>query len=392
MHSTFTNRHRSMFVVDSGASWVRSLLHAMPPEVSIHGFRVYNLFSFPGGLHALGRKVGKRERVSASWEDTWMCTPSWHKAFALSSWLVERQVKRAIRRLGPPDLMLFTLPWYARVAERCPAFTKAYYAHDPFRFYAWNSRRVVALEEQLLTSCHVGFGIAKRVVDDLKEMTATPVYYLPNATGWSPGPVEPEDSACADIREIPSPRVGCVGQISEDAYDWDLIEYLSASVPQAQFVFIGPVFRANDKTNRIETIFSRPNVHWLGAKPHTALPAYLRRFDVCINPLRLSEHNNRRSPLRLFDYLTTDRPIISTAIEEAFNHVPYVTIAADKEEYRRLLSDALALKSAPDLEGRRTYIAANSWQCRAEELLQRVAEISTPSVYDTDGAAQAFRL
>lgn len=378
MHSDVNDGLRSMFVVDSGASWIRSLLHGMPPSVSIHGFRIYNLFSFPGGLHGLLRKVGTCEKISDSWEDTWLCTPSWHKSFALSSWLVEQQVKLAIRRLGPPDLMLFTLPWYAKVAERCVGATKAYYAHDTFQFYQWNSQRVVALEARLLTHCRLGFAVAKRVLEDLKGVSTTPVYYLPMATGWSGGSVEPADSTSTDFREIASPRVGCVGQISEDAYDWDLIEYLSASLPYAQFVFLGPLMHSNDRTKRIAAIFSRSNIHWLGAKPHTALPDYLNGFDVCINPLRVSEHNHRRSPLRLFDYLTTDRPIISTAIEEAFNHVPYVSIAANKEEFRRLLSDALSLKAAPGLKDRHAYIAANTWQCRAAEFLQRVREINRP--------------
>jgi glycosyltransferase involved in cell wall biosynthesis len=363
---------RSMFVVDSGASWIRSLLNGMPPSVRIHGFRIHNLFSFPGSLRGLIRKVGKWEKVSESWEDTWVCTPSWHKAFEFSSWIVEQHVKLAIRRLGPPDVMLFTLPWYARVAESCPGLTKAYYAHDTFRFYQWDSQKIVALETRLLTNCNVGFGVAKLVVSDLRELAATPVHYLPMATTTQRRSARSEEPADGEFREIPSPRVGCVGQVSDKAYDWDLIEYLGTNLPQAHFVFIGPLLQATDKTNRITTIFNRPNVHWLGEKPHATLPNYLRGFDVCINPLRVNEHNHRRSPLRLFDYLTTDRPIISTALEEAFNHVPHVNIARSNEEFCQMLSDALNLKTAPDLEGRRAYIAGNSWHSRAAELLQRV--------------------
>jgi hypothetical protein len=168
--------------------------------------------------------------------------------------------------------------------------------------------------------------------------------------------------------------VGCIGQINSSAYDWELIEHLSASFPSAHFVFIGPRFKeqSNSAANRIEAVFGRRNVHWLGPKPHAHLPAYLRRFDVCINPLCVSEHNHRRSPLRLFDYLTTDRPIISTAIAEASNHVPFVSIAKDKEEFRRFLDEALKQKTAADLQPRWDYIAANTWQARADEFWQRV--------------------
>src|ERR1019366_3560303 len=139
-------------------------------------------------------------------------------------------------------------------------------------------------------------------------------------------------------------------------------------------VFIGSRFKekAGAAANRIDALFSRSNVHWLGPKPHDHLPAYLRQFDVLINPLLVNDHNNRRSLLRLYDYLTTDRPIVSTAIAEAFNHVPFVNIAKDKEEFRRLLGEALTLKAAPDLERRREYIAANTWHARADEFWRRV--------------------
>lgn len=375
---------RSLFVVDTGAPWIRSLLQAMPPSVKIHGFRVRNIFSFPGGLRGQLQKVGRSERVSGSWDDTWVSVPGWHRAFGLSSWLVTRQVRKAIHRYGQPDVMLFTLPWYARVAENFTGATKAYYAHDTFRFYDWDRSKVIGLEGRLLRSCQVGFAVARRVVEDLQALASTPVHYLPMAASWLPGTgqVEGEAEAEKDFAAVPKPRVGCVGQINSSAYDWDLIEHLSAEFPKVQFVFIGPKFKepSSPARDRMAAIFRRPNVHWLGPKPHAYLPAYLRRFDVCFNPLIVNEHNHRRSPLRLFDYLTTDRPIVSTAIAEAFNHAPHIRIAKDKDEFRRLLGEALALKTAPDLERRRDYITANTWHVRADEFCDLVKKpLSAPT-------------
>ena len=367
---------RSLFVVDTGVSWIRSLLHAMSPGVRIHGFRIRNAFSFPGGLRGQSQQLGRSERVSGSWDDTWVSIPSWHRAFELSSWLVTRQIRNAIRSRDKPDAVLFTLPWYAKVAETLCGVTKAYYAFDPYRFYGWDNQKVIPLEKRILGNCHVGFGVSRLLVEDLQRSTTTPVRYLPNATAWSPGQAttEAEAAAAKDLESVPTPRVGCVGQIHSSAYDWELIEHLSASFPSVHFVFVGPRFKEQSSASaiRIESVFTRPNVHSLGPKPHEHLPAYLWRFNVCINPLCVSEHNHRRSPLRLFDYLTTDRPIISTAIAEASNHVPFVSIAKDKEEFRRFLDEALKQKTAADLQPRWDYIAANTWQARADEFWQRV--------------------
>src|ERR1039457_2516791 len=117
---------RSLFVVDTGASWIRSFLHAMPSDVRIHGFRVRNAFSFPDGLRGALQKARQSETVSEWWDDTWVSVPSWHRAFELSSWLVARQMRKTIRRFGQPDVILFTLPWYAKVAETFSGMSKAY--------------------------------------------------------------------------------------------------------------------------------------------------------------------------------------------------------------------------------------------------------------------------
>jgi hypothetical protein len=284
---------------------------------------------------------------------------------------VARQIRKRIRSFGQPDVALFTLPWYARAAEEMEGPVKAYYAYDPYRFYDWDPNKTLALEGRLLRSCNSGFGVSRRLVADLQQLTETPVYYLPNATESLPqkSTTEAESAAENDLSAMRKPRVGCVGHINGAAYDWELIEHLSASFPNVHFVFIGPRFKEQSSAaaNHIEAVFARPNVHWLGAKPHAHLPAYLRRFNVCINPLSVSEHNDRRSPLRLFDYLTTDRPIVSTPIAEAFNHVPFVGIANDREDFRRLLAEALTLTVAPDLKHRRDYIARNTWHARAAE-------------------------
>ena len=367
---------RSLFVVDTGASWIRSFLHAMPSDVRIRGFRVRNAFSFPDGLRGAFQKARQSERVSESWDDLWVSVPSWHRAFALSSWLVTRQMRKTIRSFGQPDVILFTLPWYAKVAETMCGVTKVYYAFDPYRFYGWDNNKVIPLEKRILSNCQVGFAVSRLLVEDLQHLTTTPVRYLPNATAWSPGQASTEGEAVAakDLESVPTPRVGCVGQIHSSAYDWELIEHLSASFPSVHFVFVGPRFKEHSSSaaNRVEAVFARPNVHWLGPKIHALLPAYLRCFDVCINPLRVNEHNHRRSPLRLFDFLTTDRPIVSTAIAEAFNHLPFVSIAKDKEEFRQLLGEALKVKAAADFGRRRAYIAANTWHARADEFWQRV--------------------
>jgi hypothetical protein len=361
-----------LFVLDTGALWIRCFLRAMPREVQISGFRIFNPLSLLRRSNSQGRPAG----CEAQWQERQVPVPSWHRLFSCSSLFVNLAVRLEIVRSGPPDAVLFTLPWYATVAEKLGGCKRAYYAHDTFRYYGWDPNIVISLETRLLNACDFGMAVARAVADDLRECSQRPVHYFPMATSWLPRPPSAADGPIPeDLAAIPSPRAGCVGQISRAAYDWDLIEHLSLSLPSVNFVFVGPMFDDVKSSEQARRVFRRHNVHWLGAKSHDSLPAYFSHFDVCLNLLRISDHNNRRSPLRLYDYLTTRRPVISTAIAEAHEHAPHIDIAFTREEFAALMRSAIANPKNVDLAARRAYIEANTWTSRAAQFLNLITAV-----------------
>ena len=176
----------------------------------------------------------------------------------------------------------------------------------------------------------------------------------------------------ADLAALPRPIVGCIGQINR-SYDWDLIAGLADALPDVSFVFVGPVFQEPvELAKRVDAALAKKNVRHLGPKPHDELPDYLQHFDVCFNPLAVNSHNDRRSPLRLFDYLATEKPILSTAIREAHEHVPFIEIGRDLDECVRVLRRMTAADYTVDLAARREYIRQNTWHARAQQLLRLI--------------------
>jgi len=211
--------------------------------------------------------------------------------------------------------------------------------------------------------------VAAKVLEDLKEGSTRPVHYFPMATSWLPFHRESRqqrEKALEDLAKISRPRVGCVGQINE-SYDWNLLLRLSNDFPDAQFVFIGPMFKDAQNSTRIKEIFRRKNIHWLGAKAHNEIPDYLRQFDVCVNLLKVDDHNDRRSPLRLFDYLTTDRPVLSTGVTEAFNHQPHIKVALDHDDFSRILDETLKGGFPVDTCSRWKYVSKQTWEARVKQ-------------------------
>jgi hypothetical protein len=155
-------------------------------------------------------------------------------------------------------------------------------------------------------------------------------------------------------------------------YDWDMLASVTAALPAMTFLFIGPVL---EQTSLMAEVLARPNVRHLGARPHGSLPAYIQHSAVLLNPLAVNEHNDRRSPLRLYDYLTTSAFVVSTAVHEAHVHEGHVAIGSTVAEMIELISRGAA--SPPGrLEQRREYILRNTWQARGRQMISHMSEVA----------------
>ena len=86
-----------------------------------------------------------------------------------------------------------------------------------------------------------------------------------------------------------------------------------------------------------------PNVRLLGRRAPVEVPDYLARFDVCLNLLRRSEQGNDVVPCRIYEYLSSGKPVVSMLFPEQVEHFPDVVYGAHSpEEFAALCRRALA--------------------------------------------------
>jgi Glycosyl transferases group 1 len=376
---------RNLILLDGNAPWVCSMFAAMSasrsidPPVVVHAIRPQSApfyRHFPGKLFpALS---GQWTYRSPAYRERYAIVPGWQRYFPLSTHLLKRVVRSLIKGLGNVEGVIYTLPQYAGIAEAMSAegVRGFYYAHDVFRFYDWPAAWTVGLERRMLNACEITFAVAQAVRDDFQHQTTRSVLYSPMAVDESfvkamavPLPVPRE------LGTLPRPVVGCIGQINS-TYDWDLVEAIGEKLPGVTFAFIGPIIEEDPvRRKQIDGLFQQHgNMRWLGRRPHKEIPAYLNAFDVLFNPLAVNEHNNRRSPLRLYDYLATSKPVISTAIQEAYAHEGLVDIAIDAQQCAELISKALDSAHRVDQQKRRAYIERQTWDCRAGQMIAAIRE------------------
>lgn len=362
----------TLVVVDNGAPWVRSLFAAMPPDVAVHNLRINSLGA--GGFRALAAacKIFSVEQIGPNQWQHYTVIPGWSRAYRISTTIAAAKVRRLVRRLrGGRAVVVYNCPQLADVARKLAgAAAQVYHVNDAFRYYAWDSAQVAQWESQLLSCCSLGLASSQGIAADLRADGFQNIAYFPNAVSSSfLGRMQQPPQSLPDLAGEKGFIVGCTGQINR-SYDWRLIEGLAMRCTGAVQVFVGPIIEADPVIRAdIQRVLALPNIRWLGPKPHDALPDYLRRFDVCLNPLAVNEHNNRRCPLRFYDYLATDKPIISTAINEAAMHRPHVLVAQDVMEMAAMLEKIQHGGYQVDVASRRRYIVENTWEKRAGQLM-----------------------
>lgn len=323
-----------------------------------------------------GAGFGWRDHAAASWQHL-AVVPGLRRFAALSAALLGRRYQRAVAA-SRPDVVLLDSPHLASML-RVVTEPVAYVAVDAYAYYDWDRETTAREEQTLLDRSDVVFAVAHRLADDFRTRGAQNVVHLGTAVPQrfveacrAPGP------APSDLDAITGPRVGCVGVIN-DTYDWRLIDTLAGRRPAVSFVFLGPIVEQDrEAARRIEAVMARPNVHWLGPRPHAELPRYLAAFDALLNPLRINDHSDRRFPLRLCEYLATDRPVLSTPIHELPWFPPEIVALDSIEDAPACLDTVLASATTVDTAARATWITENTWDARARTVIDTLEAVLNP--------------
>jgi UDP-galactopyranose mutase len=170
---------------------------------------------------------------------------------------------------------------------------------------------------------------------------------------------DPDDQA-----ELPHPRLGYFGVIDE-RIDLELIAAVADARPDWQIVMLGPVVKISP-----DSLPCRPNIHYLGQKPYSELPAYVAGWDLAIMPFARNEATRFISPTKTPEYLAAGRPVVSTSIRDVVQ--PYgrerlVSIADDPEHFVAAAEHEMALTElARDHRSRwlarvDAFLDGNSW-------------------------------
>ncbi len=185
-----------------------------------------------------------------------------------------------------------------------------------------------------------------------------------------------------DVANLPKPVFGFFGVVDE-RMDYELVASL-AEATEGSVVIIGPMAKIDPAA-----VPQRPNLHWLGGRDYSVLPAYVKAFDVCLMPFALNEATEFINPTKALEYMATGTPIVSTPVEDVvlqFSEV--VQISRTSEEF---VSLCLAQAEKPDAAAVKRGMAMakrNSWEAIVANMEAHIEEaISAKLPTASSGAA-----
>ncbi len=169
------------------------------------------------------------------------------------------------------------------------------------------------------------------------------------------------------------PRIGYLGFISERT-DLVLLKKIAAERPNYEVIIGGP---DNELLLSSSGLLDLPNVSALAYVPYSQALDFIKSLDVCLIPHIHSAFSQSMSPLKLFQYLASGRPIVTTEVAGTERWKNLIYIADNYDDF--IINIDSALTENPALSINRIAAAkCETWPHRIEELLKIIAKHNKP--------------
>lgn len=163
-----------------------------------------------------------------------------------------------------------------------------------------------------------------------------------------------------EVARIPRPRLGYFGAIEPWLIDQELIRRAASERPAWNWVFIG------NKSRGVE-VERLPNTHFLPPVAYNELPRYAAGFDVCVLPWETERaFTSYGSAIKVREYLATGKPVVISPLPEYEPMQGVLRIARSREDFFRLVEDALNENDPEAARARQASVASGTWDARAE--------------------------
>lgn len=322
-----------------------------------------------GAWSVLRRVARGVERVS---ESMWQLTPlvipgaSNNAVRHFNEQLLMAQIKRALNAIAqtsdPIQVWCFA-PDVPFLVDQLGEEVFIYYCVDDYtKFQGHDAVHIVESETELLHRADLVITTSaplweeKRQIREDAKLLRHGVDFDHFTAAWR------QELPCPrDLEAIPGPRIGFFGLI-QHWIDTSLLAEVARQCPNYSFVLIG------EAKSEVAALKSLRNVHLLGRRTYSELPAYCAHFDAALLPFAANEMTRCVNPIKMHEYLAAGLPIVSTPLPEAERLAPPIRIAATADEFAAACTDAIATPTDQRGLAMARLVMHDSWESKVEAL------------------------
>jgi glycosyltransferase involved in cell wall biosynthesis len=295
--------------------------------------------------------------------------------------LRSRLLSRTARRLGMDRPILYIWhPSFSNVIGQLNERLIVYHCYDEYSAFSGSDRaQVEDAEGRILDAAHLVLTVSKGLYARKRARNPN-TYHVPNGVDYPlfAAAQDPAMPVPGELAALPRPMIGCVTRIVPEYFDAALLRSVFTRRRDWSFVVVGPECSASPALSELKAL---PNVHFLGRRELTELPAYLKAFDACLIPYVLTENKRLADPLKLYEYLAAGKPIVSKPLPGLTPFGDVVTFASEAGDWIDAIDQAVRTDS-PESIGRRQAVAQkNTWDDRVafvSHLIARACKGSDP--------------
>ena len=322
-------------------------------------------------LPRIKRKLGSYSKLARQTEDgITVVSPASLPFFgsATARKLNRQMIGAQIRKLAQSRGLTKPILWIAipTAAEMIGAFDESaiiYQVSDKYDAntmdHATDPALIRKLHEQAIDRADLVFYSGRKLFDEATR-GRDHSYLLEQGVDYERWSKVTTLSIAPEIDKIPHPRLGYFGAIEPWLVDQELIKRAARERPSWQWIFIG------NRSRGIE-IEDLPNTHFLPPVQYEELPAYAAGFDVCVLPWETEQaFTSYGSAIKVREYLASGKPVVISPLPEYEPMGDVLRIARSRDEFLKLVEDALNENDESASAKRQAAVASGTWDARAE--------------------------
>lgn len=167
---------------------------------------------------------------------------------------------------------------------------------------------------------------------------------------------------------IPRPILGYVGYLTGMRLDIALLEHFAEEKKDWSIVLVGP----EDGDFQQSALHEMDNVFFLGSKSPDELPAYVKGFDVAMNPQVVNDWTIGNYPRKIDEYLAMGKPTLATRTKAMEMFQEHVYLADSKAEFVQLAERALQENTTALAQERIRFAKSHTWENNVQAIYEAI--------------------